>query len=186
MTLKLREHPLPYVPQLAVRTLDMITRVVIHCTELPDLATARIWSERIHYPSGTGDSGHYYIDRDGTIYRYVPDTRIAHHVRGFNTDSIGIELVNSGRYPNWFDSRQQTMREDYPETQITALRALLTQLSNTLDNLRHIAAHEDLDTTLVVASDDARLEVVRKCDPGPLFPWDSVLSDSHLKRQFKA
>jgi N-acetylmuramoyl-L-alanine amidase len=46
--------------------------VVIHCTELPDLAIAREYGERALYDNGTGNSGHYYIDRDGAIYRYVP------------------------------------------------------------------------------------------------------------------
>ena len=32
-------HPLPYVGLLAERALDAVDTVVIHCTELPDLAT---------------------------------------------------------------------------------------------------------------------------------------------------
>ena len=34
-------HPLPYVDALSARALAAIDTVVIHCTELPDLATAR-------------------------------------------------------------------------------------------------------------------------------------------------
>ena len=49
-----------------------IDLVVLHCTELPDLDTARDYGERIQYPqSGTGNSGHFYIDRDGTIHQYL-------------------------------------------------------------------------------------------------------------------
>ena len=39
--------------------------VVIHCTELPDLAIAREYGERVLHDNGSGNSGHFYIDRDG-------------------------------------------------------------------------------------------------------------------------
>ena len=93
------EQPLPYAGRLELRATDAIDLAVIHCTELPDLDTAREYGERVLYPSGTGNSGHYYIDRDGTVLRYVPEARIAHHVRGHNPRAIGIELVNRGRWP---------------------------------------------------------------------------------------
>lgn len=182
MPLIIHNQPLPYVQQLPERPASAVTLVVIHCTELPDLATAREYGEKVLYASGTGNSGHYYIDRDGAIYRYVPGTRVANHVRGHNADSIGIELVNIGRYPHWFDSRHQTMTEPYPAAQITALRALLVQLRTEFPNLRQIAGHEDLDTATVPASDDPALQVSRKLDPGSLFPWAKVLEHSPLVR----
>ena len=40
---------LPYVPRLDKRPLDRIDLVVVHCTELPDIATAREYGERIHH-----------------------------------------------------------------------------------------------------------------------------------------
>src|SRR5690349_25124066 len=89
--------PLPYVDRLPERLVESVTLVVIHCTELPDLATAREYGEKVLYESGAGNSGHYYIDRDGTIQRYVPGTRIAHHVRGRNADSIRSEERRVGK-----------------------------------------------------------------------------------------
>ncbi|MGB5810493.1 MAG: N-acetylmuramoyl-L-alanine amidase, partial [Polyangiales bacterium] len=89
-----QSRPLPYEENLDTRAADSIDLVVIHCTELPDLAAAREMGEQIRYPqSGTGNSGHFYIDRDGTIEQWVGPLRIAHHVRGFNDRSLGIELV---------------------------------------------------------------------------------------------
>ena len=173
---------LPYVAQLEHRALERVDLVVIHCTELPDLASAREYAQRLLYPSGTGNSGHYYIDRDGTVSRYVPDERIAHHVRGLNSRSVGIELVNTGRFPDWLDTRRQAMDEPYTEAQLTALMALLGQLKASLPALRQIAGHEDLDTDEVDASDDPSLKVRRKRDPGPLFPWDAVLAAVPLQR----
>lgn len=176
-------QPLPYVDRLGTRSLPDIDLAVIHCTELPDMALAREYGERVLYPdAGTGASGHWYVDRDGAIAEYVPPGRIAHHVRGWNARSVGIELVNRGRYPHWYDSRHQAMDEAYPDTQIDALMSLLRHLAATLPALRLIAGHEDLDTERIAASDDARRTVARKCDPGPRFPWRRVLEAVPLRR----
>jgi N-acetylmuramoyl-L-alanine amidase len=178
----IHDQPLPYVAKLDERPAGAVDLVVIHCTELPDLATARRYGEKVLYASGTGNSGHFYIDRDGQVYRYVPGTRVANHTRGYNERSIGIELVNSGRYPDWLDSRHQTMTQPYTAAQIASLRALLGQLRHDYPNLRWIAGHEDLDTTLVPASDDPSIQVHRKLDPGPQFPWPKVLEGLSLQR----
>ncbi len=169
----IHDQPLPYVDLLPERPAAAVELVVMHCTELPDLASAREYGERVLHASGAGNSGHYYVDRNGAIHRYVPGTRVANHVRGHNLDSIGIELVNLGRYPHWWDSRQQQMSEPYPAVQIAALRALLAHLRNEFPHLQHIAGHEDLDTTMVAASDDSALAVRRKLDPGRMFPFMS-------------
>jgi len=175
--------PVLYTPRLSLRRLKDIDLVVLHCTELPDLATARIYGERIHYPeSGTGNCGHFYIDRDGRIEQWVSADRVAHHVRNFNGRSIGIELVNIGRYPDWFDSGNQEMSEPYTPQQISSLIALLSALKQDLTHLQWVAGHEDLDETLVSASDQPELLVRRKRDPGPCFPWESVTGQTALIR----
>lgn len=179
--LAVHDHPLPYVEHLTLRRSADIDLVVIHCTELPDLASARRYGERVLYASGTGNSGHYYIDYDGSIYRYVPDERIAHHTRGYNERAVGIELTNRGRWPDWLDSRHQGMDEPYTEAQIRQLLALLQRLRADHATLRWVAGHEDLDTESVPASDDAARRVRRKQDPGPLFPWER-LGASGLER----
>ena len=180
--LAIHDWPLAYADALDTRSAAAIDLVVIHCTELPDLATARTYGERILYPGGTGNSGHFYIDRDGATHRFVPIDRVAHHTRGHNAHSIGIELVNRGRYPDWLDSRRQVMDEPYPDAQIAALVCLLRMLVADCPGLCHIAGHEDLDTAQEPASDDATLRVFRKRDPGPMFPWSEVLAGSRLSR----
>ena len=174
--------PLPYEERLEARPTARIDLVVVHCTELPDLATAREYGERVHYGEGTGNSGHYYVDRDGLAECWVPVERVAHHCRGQNPGSVGIELVNRGRYPHWLDSRHQGMDEPYQDPQIDALVALLHELAARLPALRHIAGHEDLDRERVPASDDPAVQVHRKLDPGPRFPWTRVLSEVPLQR----
>jgi N-acetylmuramoyl-L-alanine amidase len=182
-SLPIRVDPLPYEDRLEPRDPLQVELVVIHCTELPDLATAREYGERVLYPdSGTGNSGHFYIDRDGSVHRWVAVDRVAHHVRGHNPRSVGIELVNTGRYPDWLDSRRQAMDEEYPVAQIASLVALVHVLKAELPGLRQVAGHEDLDTAMVAASDDPSRQVHRKRDPGPRFPWTRVLEAVGLQR----
>jgi N-acetylmuramoyl-L-alanine amidase len=172
----LRYRHLSYTASLKARPAGSIELAVIHCTELPDLATAREYGERIVYPeSRTGNSGHYYIDRNGMTEEWVPPGRVAHHVRGMNERSLGIELVNRGRYPDWYHSGRQEMTETYPVAQIEALVALLRALSQRHPNLHWIAGHDSLDRDQVAASDDPTARVRRKLDPGPLFPWEELL-----------
>lgn len=178
----IRAWPLPYAQNLEPRPAGAIDLVVIHCTELPDLATAREYGEKVLYDAGTGNSGHYYIDRDGAVSQWVPNERVAHHCRGYNPRSIGIELVNTGRWPDWFDSRRQRMTETYPAAQVAALGALLSHLSGTLPALRFIAGHEDLDTGEIDASDDPSVRVRRKLDPGVMFDWNAALRGIALAR----
>ncbi len=173
---------LPYDTLLPERPLDRVDLVVVHCTELPDLAMARTYGERVLYDDGTGNSGHFYVDRSGAVYRFVDEHRSAHHTRGYNPRSIGIELINRGRYPDWFDSRHQDMPEAYTPAQIEALVVLLDTLAAHIPSLRHVTGHEDLDTARVAASDDPDREVQRKRDPGPRFPWSEVLARCRLQR----
>ena len=182
LSLPLHVDPLPYQDRLEARDPAAIDLVVIHCTELPDLAMARRFGEEVRYPSGTGNSGHYYLDRDGSLHQWVDPACVAHHVRGYNARAIGIELVNSGRYPHWLARDAQHMQEDYPPVQIDALIDLLRWLSARYPSLRHIEGHEDLDTATEAASDDPSVQVQRKLDPGPRFPWAQVLAAVDLQR----
>jgi N-acetylmuramoyl-L-alanine amidase len=176
-------EPLPYHDRLGQRRLEDIDLVVMHCTELPDMVMAREYGERVLYEeAGTGASGHFYIDRDGSLICYVKPERIAHHTRGYNPRSIGVEIVNIGRYPHWLDSRHQTMNEPYTDAQINALLKLLSQLKQDCPNLKLIGGHEDLDTAQVPATNDETQLVFRKRDPGPHFPWQKILDSSGLIR----
>lgn len=169
---------LPYNDNLEERDTASIETIVLHCTELPTLEMAREYGERIVYEgSRTGNSGHYYIDRDGTVYRYVRDNRVAHHVAGFNHDSIGIEIVNNGRYPHWFRSTNQTPTEKYTGAQLKALKELLRYLKKQYPHISRLARHSELDTRKIKAEDNPAVLIDRKIDPGPLFPWKDILAE---------
>lgn len=181
--LKISHSALPYVSRLDSRDSPDIDLLVIHCTELPDLATARQYGEQIHYEgSQTGNSGHYYIDRDGSVHCWVPSNRVAHHAGKYNARSIGIELVNRGRWPDWFNSQNQVMAEPYPEPQVKALIKLISFLVESHPGVKWITGHEDLDQSRIAASDAPGSLVKRKLDPGPEFPWAQVLNAVALNR----
>jgi N-acetylmuramoyl-L-alanine amidase len=180
---KIEQRFLSYALRLDSRPAESIDLVVIHCTELPDLAKARVWGEKVLYPENhTGNSGHFYIDRNGGIEQWVPLDRVAHHVRGGNPKSIGIELVNRGRYPDWFKSDHQQATEPYPDIQIEALVALLNHLEQQLPNLKKISGHSDLDTEMISSEDRPEIRIRRKIDPGPLFPWSVIVDSISLNR----
>ena len=56
-------------------------------TNLPD------WRPDIKNVSGLNVSSHFLVDRDGTIYRLLPETTMARHVIGLNHCAIGVENV---------------------------------------------------------------------------------------------
>ena len=71
-TFAIENWPLAYEQRLDARPASAVDLVVIHCTELPDMPIAREYGERIRYvDKGTGNSGHYYVDRDGKVFRSV-------------------------------------------------------------------------------------------------------------------
>lgn len=49
--------------------------------------------------SSLNTSSQYLIDRDGTIYRLMPDNYLARHVIGLNYCAIGVENVGSADFP---------------------------------------------------------------------------------------
>jgi N-acetylmuramoyl-L-alanine amidase len=163
--------------KLPQRQLEDITTVVLHATEIPELKEA--WDFAMSSAENEDDigvCGHLYLDRDGTCYRFVPLDRIANHARGFNSSSIGIELVNTGRYPAHFDTRYQNPSEPFPELQIISLKRILMRLKATWPNLEKIVRHSDLDQELVSSSNDSSRWVQRRIDPGPRFPWEEIKS----------
>ena len=88
---------------LDVVDIEIVPRIVVlHWTAAPTLegsfhafAPETIPGGRSEL-TGAGEvnvSTHFLVDRDGTIYRLMPETWMARHVIGLNYDAIGIENV---------------------------------------------------------------------------------------------
>lgn len=97
--------------------------------------------------------------------------------------SLGIETVNMGRYPDYFDSRVQLTIEPYLDTIVNPLIALINQLKSQYPSIKYISGHNDLDVTYMNSTDDPKCVQVRtKVDPGPMFPWTKVVNAVKLQR----
>jgi N-acetylmuramoyl-L-alanine amidase len=173
--LAVHDRFLTWVETLPRREMSAVDMVVVHCTEEPTLQDARDIAER----SPEKIAAHYYIDRDGRIERWVPDDRVAFHASGVNTRSIGIEIVNRGRFPRHFHSAAQHPTEQYSPPQLDSLRALLRYARTRLPRHVTLTRHSDVDQRLVPACDDPGLLVRRRIDPGPQFPWQQLLDWWH-------
>lgn len=161
----------------AVRT-ESINLAVIHSTGGPtcDAKTGK----RIWVGGGTMDQNlrhieahptlgiHYMIDRDGTVRSSVPEEQVAHHVYRHSARSIAIELINDG-----------DGNDPFPEEQLAALVVLLRGIEQ-----RHgigrggVVRHSDLDLARLSCDRAQR----RKVDPGPAFPYESVLDRVYRAR----
>jgi N-acetylmuramoyl-L-alanine amidase len=106
-------------------------------------------------------SAHYTIDRDGRIYRHVPEELRAWHAgvsywageRNVNARSIGIELVNPGHEFGYVP---------FADAQIASL----------IDLAGGIFARHPITPARVVGHSD--VAPARKEDPGELFPWEAL------------
>jgi len=76
--------------------------IVLHWTVIPTLEKSfeafnnpslPNWRPDIKNVSGLNVSAQFMVDRDGTIYRLLPETTMARHVIGLNHCAIGIENV---------------------------------------------------------------------------------------------
>lgn len=126
---------------------------------------------------------HYIIDRDGTIYCYVPENRTAWHAgvgewldddkytNKMNMYSIGIELLGIGtaQEMSLYMTKAQYNKLDksllgFTDAQYTALKELVEDVCdrhNIPMDREHIIGHADYNP--------------RKNDPGELFDWSRIL-----------
>lgn len=92
------------------RSVSAISRIVLHATA-GGLASSLDW---LTVNANSQVSAHVVIDRDGTIYKLVPDDVIANHAgysrvgntSNLNPISLGIELVNSNSGSDPFPDAQ--------------------------------------------------------------------------------
>lgn len=97
--------------------------VVLHWTEIPSVETTFKVFNRSTIPgarkeltsaSALNVSSQYIVDRDGTIYRLLPDTVFARHVIGLNYCAIGIENIGGSNSPltqAQLEANEQLIRE---------------------------------------------------------------------------
>ena len=138
------------------------TAVVLHHAEA---SSAAVWDiNSWHLANGWNGIGyHYYIRKDGSVYRGRPEWAVGSHALGANDWSIGV--CCEGAY----------MTETMPAAQLDSLKALLRDIMGRYGKLR-LLRHKDVYST--------------DC-PGDRFPWAEVQNyeteeDSMSYEDFKA
>lgn len=116
--------------------------VILHHAEA---SSATVWDiNQWHLDNGwVGIGYHYYIRKDGSIYRGRPEWAVGAHATGHNDRSIGI--CCEGAY----------MTETMPTAQLASLKALLRDIMGRYGTMP-LRRHRDVNAT--------------SC-PGDRFPW---------------
>ena len=153
---------------LTKETSEIIPKmIVLHWTVIPTAdgsfsafkeAKLPNWRADIETVSGLNVSSHFLVDQDGTIFRLMPETKMARHVIGLNYSAIGIENVGG--------------TEDLPLTkaQLRANIWLVNYLKNKYD-IEYLIGHYEYENFVghelwLELNDDYR---TIKTDPGTDF-----------------
>jgi len=120
-------------------------------------------------------SAHFMVDRDGTIYRLMPENWMARHVIGLNYSSIGIENIGG----------KGNKKEDLTPAQLHANIALVRYLKEKYPTIRYLIGHYEyrqMERTPLWLEKDKGYRTVKN-DPGRKF-MSAVrknVKDLHLK-----
>lgn len=130
-----------------------------------------------------GVSIHYIVDRDGTVYCYIPESRRAWHAgvgqwlddekytNKMNKYAVGIEVVGIGSQTDMkpFLTKKQYNRLDksligFTDAQYDTLKLLVADICQRNDiplDREHVIGHQEFSP--------------KKTDPGELFDWSRIL-----------
>ena len=109
-------------------------------------------------------SAHYLVARDGTIYRLMPDNRMARHVIGLNYSTIGIENVGG----------KDNKEDDLTPAQLQSNIALVKYLKQRYPTIDYLIGHHEyrqMEKTALWLEKDKGYRTV-KSDPGKRFMRD--------------
>lgn len=76
-------------------------------------------------------SAHFLVDRDGTLWRLMPETFMARHCIGLNAVAIGVENVGDGD------------RSPLTEAQVEANAGLVRELVRRFPTITHLLGHHE-------------------------------------------
>ncbi|WP_042142029.1 N-acetylmuramoyl-L-alanine amidase [Paucisalibacillus sp. EB02] len=128
-----------------------------------------------------GVSTHYVIGREGDIYQFVSDNRVAYHAgrnslpnlpffdHDMNEYSIGIELMGIGTKDELVPSISEEIYNNLDPSFIGFTEDQYNSLSLLLDTLHNRYPTIPKDRYHVIGHDDYAPK--RKVDPGKLFNW---------------
>ncbi len=106
-------------------------------------------------------SAHYLVDRDGTIYRLMPDNHMARHVIGLNMSAIGIENIGG----------KGNKTQDLTDAQLRANIDLVYYLKNKYPTIDYLIGHYEykkMERTPLWLEKDKGYRTMKN-DPGEKF-----------------
>lgn len=137
-----------------------VSMIILHYTVIP---TCEESLARLSDPTNAAGkvSAHYLVDRDGSTYNMVNESKRAWHaglgswagLDDINSRSIGIEIVNVGL-------TKDGKREPFPDAQIDAIIKLCKDVQSRY-TIKYVLGHSDVAPA-------------RKQDPGEAFPWKTL------------
>ena len=142
--------------------------VVVHWTAIPTFEKSfdafyksklPDWRPDIQNASSLNVSSQFLVDRDGTVYRLMPETFMARHVIGLNHSAIGIENVGG------------TENTPLTKAQLKANIKLIKYLKKKFPEIEYIIGHfeyPNFDGTELWLEKDAGYRT-EKTDPGKEF-----------------
>ena len=137
--------------------------VVVHWTAFGTLESVWRYFYAEEMPDDEGRlnvASQFIVDRDGTIWRLMPETKFARHIIGYNHCAIGIE--NVGGYDG---------REDLTEAQLAANVRLIKYLHEKYPTIKYVFGHyqQDEARTSGLFIENVPDYYAIKTDPGPKF-----------------
>ena len=104
-----------------------------------------------------GLSAHFLQNPDGSFIKQAPTNKICYHAKGFNSNSVGIEVLVEGEYT--YETFKEKIKTDWvTQSQYDTL----VDLSNDIIdywNIKEVKRHSDVSPE-------------RKVDPGSGFDWE--------------
>jgi len=134
-------------------------RIVVHAMAYQlDYEGERLYAAE--FLDRIGLSAHMLIAPDGSLIRCREDDQAAWHAKGFNTDSLGVEVLVPGVYS--YQPFVQRIAEPWPSR---------AQFQATLDLLRHWQFLWKIGSAPGELDRHSDLDPGRKSDPGRGFDW---------------
>lgn len=135
--------------------------VVVHWTAGPTWESAYYHFYHAAAADGTMNyASQFIVDRDGTIYRILPETTMGRHIIGYNWCAIGIENVGG-----------VGGAEDLTDEQAVANIELIRYLQEKYPTIRYVFGHYQQDAARASGLYIEQVEGYRsqKADPGSQF-----------------
>lgn len=165
---------------------ELVTHVVIHFSSYAAVKPEQPYEVNDIYRTFEeyGVSAHYLIDREGKIFKMVPEDRVAYHAgKGhleqfpeykdrLNHHSIGIEIMAIGTKEEMLPMMSADTYRKIKDEHIGYTDAQYESVRKLIDDIATRYPHVKKDRNHIIGHDEYAKG--RKTDPGSLFDWRKI------------